>query len=302
MLINLPIGLIQKIYDGYQEGYINGLWRAGGSLLGLVSLLLAIYLQADLPFLVLALAGSPVLVLFLNAILLFRRQRPWLQPKWQMFNHTASTRILKNGSLFFILQLAVAIGFQSDNLVIARFLGASQVPQYAVPMRLFMLIPTLLNFVIAPLWPAYGEAISRRDVTWVRKIFKRSLLLSFGISLLPSLFLMIFGGRIIEFWVGPEIQTDLVLLIGLGLWAILLSLGGPISMLLNGTNVIGFQIVCASLMAVGNLAFSIFLVQRIGVPGPVFGSLISWLVFSFLPSVFYIPRLFASWKAMNVSD
>jgi hypothetical protein len=31
MLINLPIGLIQKIYDGYQEGYINGLWRAGGA-------------------------------------------------------------------------------------------------------------------------------------------------------------------------------------------------------------------------------------------------------------------------------
>ena len=165
-----------------------------------------------------------------------------------------------------------------------------------------MLIPSLLNFVIAPLWPAYGEAIARRDVAWVLKIFKRSLLLSFCISLLPSLFLVIFGGRIIEFWVGPEVKPDLVLLIGLGLWVMLLSLGGPISMLLNGANVIGFQIVCASLMAVGNLAFSIFLVQRIGIPGPVFGSLTSWLVFSLLPSAFYIPRLFASWKVMNLSD
>jgi O-antigen/teichoic acid export membrane protein len=302
MLINLPIGLVQKIYDGFQEGYINGLWRVGSSLLGLVSLLLAIYLQADLPFLVLAMAGSPVLILFLNAALLFGRQRPWLQPRWRMLNQTATTRILKNGSLFFILQLAVAIGFQSDNLVIARFLGASQVPQYAVPMRLFMLIPALLNFVIGPLWPAYGEAIARRDVAWALKIFKRSLLLSFGISLLPSLFLMIFGGRIIQLWVGPSIQPDFVLLVGLGLWVMLLSLGGPISMLLNGANVIGFQIVCAALMAVGNLAFSIFLVQRIGVPGPVFGSLTSWLVFSLLPSAFYIPRLFTSWKAMNLSD
>jgi O-antigen/teichoic acid export membrane protein len=249
MLLNLPIGLVQKIQDGYQEGYVNGLWRAGGSLLGLSNVLLAIYLQADLPILVLAMAGSPVLALFFNALVLFGRQRPWLQPRWQMLNQAAFTRIFRYGLLFFVLQLAVAIGFQSDNLVIAHFLGASQVPQYAVPMKLFMLIPSMLSFVIAPLWPAYGEAITRKDVAWVLKIFKRSLLLSFSISLPLSLFLMVFGGRLIQFWVGSEIQPDIILLTGLGLWVILLSLGGPISIFLNGTNVIGFQIVSASLMA-----------------------------------------------------
>ena len=302
VLVNLPIALVQKIYNGYQEGYVNGLWRAGSSLLGLGSVLLAIYLQADLPWLVLAMAGSPVLVMFFNAVQLFGIRRPWLRPRWQKVNRTASRQILKNGSLFFILQLAVAVGFQSDNLVIARFLGASQVPQYAVPMRLFMLISSLLGFVLTPLWPAYGEAIARRDVTWVRKTFKRSLFLSFGASFLPSLFLMIFGGKVIQMWVGPEIHPDFILLVGLGFWTVLLSLASPISMLLNGANVIGFQTVCASFMAIGNLAFSIFLVQRIGVSGPVYGSLASWLIFSFVPLAFYIPRLFASWKVMELSD
>jgi len=302
MLVNLPIGLVQKIYDGYQEGYVNGLWRAAGSLLGLGGVLLGIYLRAGLPWLVLAMAGSPILALFLNAILLFGVRRPWLWPRWQSVTQVASMRILKNGSLFFILQLAVAIGFQSDNLVIARFLGANQVPQYAVPMKLFMLIPALLNFGLAPLWPAYGEAIARRDVAWVRRTFERSLFLSFGMSLFPSLLMVIFGGGIIELWVGPEIQPDLILLVGIGLWTVLLGLAGPISMLLNGANVIGFQVACAILMAAGNLSFSIYLVQRIGVSGPVYGSLTSWLAFSLIPSAFYIPRLFASWKAMKFSE
>jgi len=243
-----------------------------------------------------------VLRLLLNSVVSVCVKNKWLRPRLKLVTQTASIKILKNGSLFFILQLAVAIGFQSDNLVIARFLGASQVPQYAVPMRLFMLIPSLLNFVIAPLWPAYGEAIARRDVAWVLKIFKRSLLLSFCISLPPSLFLVIFGGRVIEFWVGPEVKPDLVLLIGLGLWVMLLSLGGPISMLLNGANVIGFQIICASLMAVGNLAFSIFLVQRIGISGPVYGSFTASLLFSILPLAFYLPQLFASWRVRESSD
>jgi len=301
-LVNLPVGLVQKIHEGYQEGYINGLWRAGGSLLSLASVLIVIYLQAGLPFLVLAMAGSPVLTFFLNALLLFGYQRPWLRPRWQMFSQTAFTRIFKNGSLFFVLQLAVAVGFQSDNLVVAHFLGASQVPQYAVPMRLFMMIPSLLSFVITPLWPAYGEAIARRDVTWVRKMFKQSLFLSLGLSLLPSLFLIILGGRIIELWVGPAIRPDKGLLIGLGFWVILSSLSGPISMLLNGTNVIGFQIICATLMAAGNLSFSIFLIQRIGISGPVYGSVIAWSVFSLLPTIFFIPRLFASWSAIEPSN
>jgi O-antigen/teichoic acid export membrane protein len=301
-LINLPLSLVQKIHEGYQEGYINGLWRAGGNLLGLVSLLIMIYLRAGLPLLVLAMAGSPVVVLLLNGLLLFFRHRPWLLPRLQLFNKTAFSRIFKNGALFFVLQLAVAVGFQSDNLVVAHFLGANQVPQYAVPLKLFMLIPSLLNFVITPLWPAYGEAIARRDLTWVRKTFKRSILLSFGVSLLPSLFLVIFGARIIKFWVGPEIESDFLLLAGLGIWAIFLSLSGPIAMFLNGANVIKFQIVCAILMAVMNLAASIFLVQRIGVAGPVYGSAIAWSLFSLLPAMFFIPRLFDSWLAKEISN
>src|SRR5215216_4352612 len=217
MLISLPLSLVQKIQDGYQEGYINGLWRAGGSLLGLVSVLLAIYLQAGLPLLVLAMAGSPVIALVLNALFLFYRQRPWLQPRWQMVSPTAFALILKNGLLFFVLQLAVAIGYQSDTLVIAHYLGASQVAQYAVPMKLFMLIPSLLYLIVAPLWPAYGEAIARKDVTWVLKTFKRSLLVVFGIGLFPILSLTLFGWRIFRLWVGPEIQPSFVLLVGLGI-------------------------------------------------------------------------------------
>jgi O-antigen/teichoic acid export membrane protein len=295
-LISLPVGLVQKIQDGYQEGYVNGMWRAGGSLLGLAGVLIAISLRQDLPILVLVMGGSPVLAMLVNSMVMFSRRRPWLMPKWNSFSQAAFTRIFKNGLLFFVLQLAVAIGFQSDNLVIAHFLGADQVSQYAVPMKLFMLIPSLLNFVITPLWPAYGEAIARRDVAWVIKTFKRSLLLSFGVSLLPSILLVIFGRGIIKFWAGPEIQPDLTLLVGLGLWMVLLSLAGPIAMLLNGANVIGIQIVCATLMAIGNLVLSIVLVQRIGISGPVYGSFVSSLLFSILPLTVILPRIFASWS------
>jgi O-antigen/teichoic acid export membrane protein len=300
MLISLPFGLAQKIHDGYQEGYVNGLWRAGGSLLGLASVLLAIYFRAGLPLLVLAMAGTPALLMVFNALLLFCGQRPELRPQWKLVSKSASTRILKNGMLFFVLQLAVVIGFQSDTLIVARFLGVNQVPQYAIPMRLFMLIPSLLNLVIAPLWPAYAEAIARRDVAWVHKSFYRSLFLAAGFSLPLSTLFIIFGDRIIQLWAGDQIQPNLLLLLGIGLWTVLVSLAAPISVLLNGANVIRFQVICASFMALGNLAFSIILVQKVGISGPVLASSISWVTFSLLPTVLYLPRLFASWTGMKI--
>lgn len=297
-LVGLPLGLVQKIYDGYQEGYINGLWRVGGSLLGLGSLLFAIHLQADLPWLVFSMAGTPVLIQFFSGIVLFNR-RPWLRPRRRMFQRDVFIRVLRSGWLFFILQFAAVLGFQSDNLVIAHFLGASQVSQYAVPMKLFMFVPSLINFFLIPLWPAYGEAIVRKDISWVLATFKRSLFISFSVSLVLSIFLVVFGRAIIGLWVGPEIHPDLVFLVGLGLWVVLLGIAGPLSVFLNGANKIGFQSVSAIVMVICNIVLSIFLVQKIGVPGPVYGSLVSWFLFSLIPIAFYVPRLFSSWKTME---
>ena len=293
-LINLPLGIVQRIQVGYQEGFFNSLWLAVGNLLGLGSVLLAIHLKADLPWMVFAMAGVPVLATGINGVFLFSFRRPWLFPDIKGVSIIAAQRVLKTGFLFFILQIAGALGYQTDNLVISHFLGASYVPQYAIPMRLFMIFPLILSFVLSPLWPAYGEAISRQDVSWIRKTFIRSVKLALAVNVVPALLLIIIAPFIIHIWTGTMIAPPFILLLGLGLWAILNSLGGPIAMLLNGTNVIGIQVVCASMMAVSNILLSIFLVQKIGVAGPIYGTLISWTVFNLIPLLIYIPRMFAS--------
>jgi len=66
------------------------------------------------------------------------------------------------------------------------------------------------------------------------------------------------------------------------------------AMLLNGMNAIGIQVVCASMMAVSNILLSIFLVQKIGVAGPIYGTVIAWTLFNLIPLLIYIPRMFAT--------
>ena len=167
-LLNIPVGIVTRVQAGYQDGYSAGLWSSLGSVLCLTSLLLVIHFRGSLPVLVLAMAGAPVLALLLNGTVLFAVQRPWLLPSWSCVTTDASKDLWRLGMLFFTLQLAVAISYSSDNLVIARILGPQAVAQYAVPCKLFSLVSTVISFLVGPLWPAYGEALARRDHLWIR--------------------------------------------------------------------------------------------------------------------------------------
>ncbi len=248
---------------------------------------------------VLAMAGAPIVATGINAVVLFGIRRPWLLPRMNIVSNSTLQKVLKTGFLFLVLQIAGAVGYQSDNFVISHFLGASYVPQYAVSMKLFMLVPLLIGFVLSPLWPAYGEAIARHDVPWIRKTFPASLKLALSLNLTAAMLLLFFGSTIIHLWVGSSVNPPFILLLGLALWTALNGLGGPIAMLLNGTNTIGIQVICASSMAISNIAVSIFLVGRIGVAGPIYGTVITWTVFNLIPYLIYIPRMFSSWRLVS---
>ncbi|MDF1514947.1 MAG: MATE family efflux transporter, partial [Anaerolineae bacterium] len=216
------------------------------------------------------------------------------------FSSQSAGRILKVGLLFFVLQVAATVGYRSDNIIIARMLGAEMVTHYAIPIRLFSIVSTILGFVLTPLWPAYGESIARGDVEWIKNMLKKSLLLSMAVSVPIVLVLVTFGVQILYLWVGPEVIPSTRLLLGFGLWTLLSSLGGPLAMFLNGLEAMKFQAACATFMAIANIILSITLVRSIGLPGIIVSTIIAQIVFILIPSAVYIPRLLASVQSQRI--
>jgi O-antigen/teichoic acid export membrane protein len=289
-LLNIPAGIVTRVQTGYQDGFSANLWSSLGSVFCLVSLLLIIHFRGSLPFLVLAMAGAPILALLLNGAVFFAIQRPWLLPSWSCVTSEASNDLRRLAVLFFALQLAVAISYSSDNLVLARILGPEAVAQYAVPCRLFSLVTIATSFIVSPLWPAYGEALAKQDLFWVRKTLLRSLTLAAGVSISLGTLLVVFGGRIIHFWVGSAIHTTPLLLAGLGIWSVVLAVSMAVAVFLNGLSIVRFQLLVASLAALSNIALSVYLTHRIGISGVVYGSVLSQIIVVLVPYVLYIRR------------
>jgi len=288
--LNIPLGVAQRVQFGYQEGFLNSLWESLGKVLGLLGVLLVIYFQGGLLWLVLAMAGTPVLATFLNILWLFGYQRRWLLPRWHTASIIGAHKIMRLGLLFFLLQVAMAIGLNSGNIILAQMIGPEAVTQYNIPQRLFFVPMMLVTFLIGPLWPAYGEAIARGELAWVRTAFSRSVVAGLCISLPLSFFLVILGPRIISLWVGSHFHTSFLLLLGLGLWSAINPLVGSFAVLFNGASIVKFQLICNLSMAIANLGLSIALVHWIGVPGVIYGGLIAYSLFVLAPSILYYQR------------
>jgi O-antigen/teichoic acid export membrane protein len=282
-LLTIPLGIVYKVRSGYQEGFSNSLWLAIGNLLGLSGVLLAIYLKAGLPFLVLAMAGGPAVALLMNSVAMFGVKRPWLRPRWRNVTSTALKRVLHLGALYLVLQVTLAVVYSSDNIIAAHILGSTAVAEYAVSAKMFSLTPILLGLVIRPLWPAYGESISRGDVEWVRKTLIRSLKLSLVVAASVSTILVLFGARIINLWVGSTIATSFPLLLGLGVWTVIQTAGDAMAMFLNGLSIIRFQAVCAVVMTCVAVTLKVALAQSIGLPGIIWGMIIAYSICSAIP-------------------
>jgi O-antigen/teichoic acid export membrane protein len=292
----MPLAVAQKVQTGLQRGYAASLWQCAASSIALAGVLLAIDRQAPLPWLVLAFVGASPLVGLVNSVTFFLLSDSDIAPSWRSLSIGATRSVAGIGLLFLVLQVVGALSFASDNIIIAHVLGAEAVANYTVPAQMFNLISTVLMATLAPLWPAYAEAIARGDRAWVSKTLRRSVILSVGFASVCSTVLVGVVPWIIGMWVGDAVAPPLLLLVGLGVWKVVEAGGNALAMFLNGAKVVRTQVVISSLTCISALVGKILLISDIGTPGIIWATVVSFLIFAALPYSLILKKLLSRLK------
>jgi O-antigen/teichoic acid export membrane protein len=193
--------------------------------------------------------------------------------------------------LFFVLQVAVAIAFQSDVLVAAAVIGPEAAATYAVTLRVFMFAPSLLGLFLLTLWPAYTEALARKDADWVKRTLRRSVVVAVGGALVASLALLVTGSPLIRFFTGGQVNPPVALMLGAAIWAVVNAAFNAVAMLMNAASIVLFQVVTAVVMALGSVVLSILFANWFGVSGIVWGTLVAYTVLAAIPVALYLPSV-----------
>src|SRR5262249_26165429 len=149
------------------------------------------------------------------------RFKPWLQPRLVLVDWSIVRELLASGSGFFLIQIAGAVVFSSDNLVVSHYLGAAQVTPYSVTWRLVGFTAILQSFVFPALWPAYAEAYARRDYDWMYRAFRFTLRATFALNLACAVTLLTIGKTAVRWWAGPAAVPPTSLLAAMALWAVI---------------------------------------------------------------------------------
>lgn len=288
--LQLPLGMVQRVQEGYQEGFRNNLWQMTGSLLGLAGLLLVVHLGLGLPWLVLALAGAPLAASLANTWQQFGRDRPWLRPRWSGVAPQVGREILGSGLIFFALSVLTFLGIYSDSLIISHLLGSAAVTEYAVVQRL-SLVAYLFHAFIITLWPAYGESMARGEYAWVRRTFKRSLAISLGFGVAVALALALFGPALIRVWVGSELAPAPGLLYGFCAYIVLSALIGSIATIFNSGPLLRRQFWILGVAALVALVLKVAFTLEYGVAGAIWATVIAFGLFYVAPGWFIVKAL-----------
>ncbi len=215
--IDLPLGTPGRVYLAVQEGYLNALWTILGSLLGLAGVYAGIHLRLPLPYVAggalfgraAAKAGSFVAVLV---------TKPWLRPRISGVSRRCTKQLLGLGIWYFAANIGFMLESQILYLVGPTVIGLAAVGEAAIVHRVYATVLAIPMLFLAPLWPAYAEALHRNDHAWVRSTLAHARWLGAISTVVAVGGVTLAGPTGLRWWLHGKIMPSRLLLASGGLW------------------------------------------------------------------------------------
>ncbi|MEP7014579.1 MAG: oligosaccharide flippase family protein [Verrucomicrobiota bacterium] len=281
--LNLPLVINTRVLAAHHENSLANLWNIVGAIGNLGAILIVIWFKGGLTSLICGCFGFGLLTNIACAAWLFGFHKPWLRPKLAAVDLAFIKNLFSDGWKFFVTSVGSTVTWQTDNIVIAHFIGAALVTPYNVCFHLFTIATGLQTLVQPSLWPAYTDAYARRDYDWIRQTLRSNFKFSFFTTIVIVGILTIFANPIIRVWAGAVAVPPFSVIIWMAAWRLMLSTLSPGICLLNATGHLKGLAVYVTITAVLNLLLSILLAKICGISGVIAATAIAYAVASCIP-------------------
>jgi O-antigen/teichoic acid export membrane protein len=300
IVLSLPLNLGHRVRLGIGQGDRAFKWQAIGQLGALLVVAVVAKLNPSLTALTAAAVFAPLAASTANTISLLRDPR--LRPVSVLpVNEGRRIRaaIRGEGSLFFILQLAAALAFSADLVLISFLHDPQEAGRYAVVQRLFSLVSLALSMAWAPLWPIYRSALAQGDFSWVSQTLSRSMLVAGVFAAGVSTIIIAGFDPIMHLLTGGPGQISILLLLGFGIWSVFEAVGTAVGTFLNSASVIRFQLASAMTFAVSCFTCKVLVVMSGDIALLPWAAIATYSLTFVIPLAIFWKRLLAAVKARS---
>ena len=144
---------------------------------------------------------SPILVLILATLFFFRGSFKKYRPAYSKIKLIHAKDLFNLGIIFFVIQVAGIIQYQTANIIIARNFTTADVTSYNIVFKYFGVLSMLFTIFLEPFWSASTEAYFKKDIEWIKNAIKKYNYLNVVIIII-GVIMLISSGTIYDLWLG----------------------------------------------------------------------------------------------------
>ena len=200
--LQFVLRVITTVLTANQQPAIESLISLLGQILSLIFILILVKTtEGSLIKLGIALCLSPVLVLIGASIFFFRGSYKKYRPSITKVKFSYAKGLFKVGVIFFIIQIAGIVQFQTANIIIARNFTTADVTSYNIVYKYFGVLDMIFAIFVTPFWSASTEAYFKNDIQWIKQGIKKYNQLNV-LLLIIGLIMLIFSQNVYNLWLG----------------------------------------------------------------------------------------------------
>lgn len=274
--INFILSTINVVILAHQspaEASLRSLIQQAFSLL--IIFLLTVTTEGSLTKLCIGLCISPLVVVTLFNITLFRGKYKAIAPSIKFVDFHKAPDLIKLGVKFFIIHIASIVLVQITNFLIIRYYGPDDVTAYNIAYKYFGVLYMGWGILMTPIWVAVTDAAAKNDYQWIvnmRKKYSRVLVL-FAIG---GVIMLAISQFVYNIWIGDSVSISWQLSLWVMIYYMVLMFGSIPVQILNGLGKLNVQtIACCISPIVFLLLFKLLVNSGIGVYSILIASVVA---------------------------
>ncbi|MFS4491353.1 lipopolysaccharide biosynthesis protein [Maribacter sp. 2308TA10-17] len=253
---------ITTIISADQEPAKASLIDVIGQIISLIVIVILVKTtEGSLVYLGLALCVSPLLALIGANIFFFKGKYREFRPTISKVKFSYAKSLFNLGVVFFIIQIAGLIQFESANIIISRNFGPADVTDYNIVFKYFGVLSMGFTIFLTPFWSAATEAYVKNDIGWIKESMKKYNILNI-FFVLVGIIMLFFADSIYDLWLGKDtVQIDYLL----SLWGLIFFtvsiFGSKYVSFLNGISALRLQFWASIISPILYIALTLLFIQ-----------------------------------------
>lgn len=286
--LQMIVNVLTAVIAAYQKVALSSAFPVMGNFMSLIAIwMLTKLCPPSLMALAFAISAMPILVLLLASAILFHKRFKAVSPNMKSIDKTYIKDLFSLGAKFFLIQIQVVILYQCTNILISNVSGPNEVTAYNIAYKYLGIAMMIYTIILSPLWPAFTDAYTKKDFTWMKNIYEKMVKLYFA-SAVALILMVVISPIIYHLWIGEKANIPLLMTCCVAIYMLIHSWDTLQVQLINGIGTIKLQTYVTTIGLILHIPLSLFIGQYIG----AIGVLISMIIINIIYSSFFTVQIF----------